>query len=373
LKKNVLQLIGSFNVGGSERQAVQLTKLLHEDGSVNVFVATLDNEGVLRRELTEIGYTTIPEFRLSSFYDLNFFRQLKRCVSFIRANKIDVVHTTDFYTNVFGISAAFIANVKVRIASKRETGGNRTKFQELVERFAFRRVSSIIVNSSAVKRHLLEKRVSSKKITVIHNGLDLERLTPILKSKREIFEALGIEFVEDLRLITIVANLRHEIKNIPMFLRVGKKICENHSNVKFVIAGEGELLADLKVYAESLSIANRVEFIGHCDIVPELLSVSYICCLTSFSEGFSNSIIEYMSASKPVIATNVGGASEAISEGESGYLVESDDDVTMASRINELLNDEEKTRQFGEKGREIAVLKFSLAAQLKKTLELYEQ
>jgi L-malate glycosyltransferase len=360
-------------MGGSERQAVQLTKLLHEDDSVNVFVATLSNEGVMRHELTEIGFSTIPEFKLNSFYDVNFFRQLKRCVKFIRENKIDVIHTSDFYTNVFGISAASIAKVKVRIASKRETGGNRTKFQELVERFAFRNANSIIVNSSAVKRHLLDRRVSSEKISVIHNGLDLERLTPGLQNKQEIFEALGIKFAEGLRLITIVANLRHDVKNIPMFLRVAKTICDKHSDVKFVVAGEGGLEENLKAYAESLSVADRVEFIGHCDIVAELLSVSYICCLTSFSEGFSNSIIEYMSASKPVIATNVGGASEAIREGESGYLVESDDDATMASRIEELLNDVEKTRKFGEKGREIAILEFSMASQLKRTLELYEQ
>jgi L-malate glycosyltransferase len=360
-------------MGGSERQAVQLTKLLHEDSSVNVFVASLDNDGLMRRELTEIGFSTIPEFKLSSFYDLNFFTQLRRCIKFIRENKIDVVHTSDFYTNVFGILAATIAKVKVRIASKRETGGNRTKFQEVVERFAFRNANSIIVNSLAVKMHLLNGGVSSEKINVIHNGLDFERLTPVLQGKREIFEALGIKYAEGLRLITIVANLRHEVKNIPMFLRVAKNICDNHSDVKFVIAGEGELLDDMKAYVESLSIADKVEFVGHCDIVPELLSVSYICCLTSFSEGFSNSIIEYMSASKPVIATNVGGASEAISEGESGYLVESDDDATMACRIDELLKDDEKARQFGEKGREIAVLKFSMTSQLKKTLELYKQ
>lgn len=80
--KNVLQLIGSFHQGGSERQAVQLTRLLCEDGNVNTLIATLNNEGVLREEAENLGFTEIPEFKLTSFYDANFFRQLKDALDF---------------------------------------------------------------------------------------------------------------------------------------------------------------------------------------------------------------------------------------------------------------------------------------------------
>ena len=113
-------------------------------------------------------------------------------------------------------------------------------------------------------------------------------------------------------------------------------------------------------------------FIGRCDNVPELLSVSEICVLTSIAEGFSNSIIEYMAAGKAVVATDVGGASEAIIEGETGYLAQSDHDRILAKHLNELLDNEAKSKSFGKRGREIAESKFSLETQVSKTLKLYE-
>jgi glycosyltransferase involved in cell wall biosynthesis len=79
-----------------------------------------------------------------------------------------------------------------------------------------------------------------------------------------------------------------------------------------------------------------------------------------------------MSAGKPVVATMVGGAAEAVIDGDTGFLVASNDDQAMAERILELLQDSEKAKRFGERGRRIVEEKFSLAAQLGKTLELYE-
>jgi glycosyltransferase involved in cell wall biosynthesis len=91
------------------------------------------------------------------------------------------------------------------------------------------------------------------------------------------------------------------------------------------------------------------------------------------TEGFSNSILEYMAAGKPIVATNVGGAGEAISEGENGFLVASNDDEMLANRLLELLRDAEKAKTFGARGRAIVEEKFSTAAQLKKTLDLYDR
>lgn len=76
MKNNILQLVGSFNQGGSERQAVQLVRLLNEDKAHNIFLAALNGEGVLREEVEKIGFTEIPEFRLTSFYDLNLSKAL---------------------------------------------------------------------------------------------------------------------------------------------------------------------------------------------------------------------------------------------------------------------------------------------------------
>lgn len=372
MKKNILQLIGSFHLGGSERQAVQLTRLLVENGSHNIFLAAMNDEGVLRSEVEKIGFTEIPEFPLTSFYDANFIRQLKNAARFMRENKIEIVQTHDFYTNVFGMFAAGLARVSVKIAAKRETGGMRSKAQIFMERQAFRLADAIVANSEAVKNYLVAGNVPTKKINVIYNGLDLEKFSNVTKSRREICEELNLPPEENTKFVTLVANLRHAVKNQKMFLRAAAKVVQMHADAHFVLAGEGELKNELAEFAKDMNIAGNVHFIGRCDNVPELLSVSEICVLTSIAEGFSNSIIEYMAAGKAVVATDVGGASEAIVEGETGYLVQSDHDRILAKYLNELLDNEAKSKSFGKKGREIAERKFSLETQISKTLELYE-
>src|SRR5918993_2145 len=84
---NVLQLLDSFNQGGTEWQTVQLTRLLHESGKYRIFLASLNSEGPLRAEVERLGYRDIPSFPLQNFYNANALKQLKRLASFMRKNK----------------------------------------------------------------------------------------------------------------------------------------------------------------------------------------------------------------------------------------------------------------------------------------------
>ncbi|CAN5116145.1 glycosyltransferase [soil metagenome] len=372
MRKNILQLIGSFNQGGSERQAVQLVRLLKEDKTHNIFLATLNNEGVLREEVEKIGFTEIPEFRLTSFYDINFLRQLRKCVKFLRDNNIEVIHTHDFYTNIFGMLAARLARVPLRIASKRETVGMRSASQKKIEKQAFRQADAIVVNAEAVKDYLVENEIPAEKIKIIYNGLDLERLTPKINNRLINCVNFGLPKDENIKFITLVANLRHTVKNQPMFLRSAQKVLQKFPETHFILAGEGELQESLQNLAKELGISENTHFIGRCTKIPELLSVSFAGVLTSVAEGFSNSILEYMSAKLPVVATNVGGAGEAVIKGITGFLIESDNDEAMANNLIKLLQNPDKARKMGKSGREIVEEKFSCAAQLEKTLELYE-
>jgi glycosyltransferase involved in cell wall biosynthesis len=114
-------------------------------------------------------------------------------------------------------------------------------------------------------------------------------------------------------------------------------------------------------------------FLGRLDGVPDLLRVSDICVLSSQAEGFSNSILEYMAAGRPVVATNVGGASEAIVEGQTGYLVSAGDDEAMAARIVSLIQDPDGARRMGLNGRQLVENKFSCEARLDTTKALYDK
>ena len=128
--------------------------------------------------------------------------------------------------------------------------------------------------------------------------------------------------------------MRLEVKDYPMFLRSARQVLDAEPAAAFLLAGEGELTDSLRALALELGIGDSTYFLGRCERVAELLSISEICVLSSKAEGFSNSILEYMAAGRPVVVTNVGGAAELVSEGDTGYLVSSGDDAAMATRIS---------------------------------------
>ncbi len=363
--RRVLQLTGSFLSGGSERQAAALAIALKNEGTFDVRLATLNLDGPLLEDVCAAGFDPISEFPLTSFYNANFVKQVRSCARYLGANKIDLIHTHDFYTNVFGMAAATFAGTAAKVTSKRETGGMRSRAQDVVERIAFGRSDKIVVNAEAVAVSLSERGVSRDKLTVIYNGLDLQRFAVT----SDIHEQVGID--SRAKIITLVANLRHDVKNVPMFLAAAKIVADRVSDAHFVIAGEGELMPRLKKMAAEMNIADRTHFIGRCEDVPSLLTSSYACVLTSTAEGFANAILEYMAAGKPVVATNVGGASEAVLDGETGFLVESGDAKMMAHRLIELLSDPEMAATFGSRGKLRVTELFSREAQVDKTIALY--
>jgi len=366
--------VNSFEQGGTERQAVQLVRLLHEGQRYQMRLATLSNQGILRNEAERLGLGEIPEYPLTSFYDLNFLRQLRRCVRFLKANEIDVVHTHDFYTNIFGMTAAKLARIPARIASKRDTEGFSSPAKKRAERYAYRLAHSVITNADAIKRQLLKEGVRTEKVVTVYNGLDLNRVAPQGDLSREaMLTLLGLPLEPQRLFVTIVANLQHEVKDHPMFLRAAARVREAVRAAAFVIAGEGRLTNELCTLAESLAIGRDTFFIGRCQRIAELLSISNVCVLSSKAEGFSNSILEYMAAARPVVVTDVGGAREAVRDGETGYLVAAGDDEMMAARIIALLREPRLAVEMGRKGRLIVEEQFSCETQVEQTAALYDR
>lgn len=373
MKPAVLQLIDSFNQGGSERQALQLTRLLAESDKFKIHLASLSPDGSLRTTIEDLNLGEIPSFPLNSFYDANAVRQLRRFVRWLKSSQIQIIHTHDFYTNVFGMAAGALARLPVRVASMRETAGMRSATQKKVQQVAYSLAHQIVANSEAVRSTLIAEGIPAEKITVVYNGLDSARLIAQASSRAEALSLLGLSVNENSRFISIVANMRLEVKDYPMFLRSARQVLEAEPAAAFLLAGEGELTDSLRALALELGIGDSTYFLGRCERVAELLSISEICVLSSKAEGFSNSILEYMAAGRPVVVTNVGGAAELVSEGETGYLVSSGDDAAMATRIISLLRDPVRAREMGENGARVVKENFSCAAQLARTESLYDR
>jgi len=373
-KRNVLLLFDSFETGGAEGQLLLLARLLLASGRYGVHLACLTRSGPLLKEAEQLGVGDIPEFPLTNFYNWNMAVQLRRFAAFLREREISVVHTEGFYTNIFGITGAALARVGARIAFRGSTGGWLTPQQELIERTVFRIASVVHANSKAVRKFLIEEGVPARKIAVVHNGLDLSRVTPPSQlSRADAAAFFDLPQEPTRRFVTIVANLHEPIKDYPMFLRAAARVRAQVAGAAFVVAGEGVLMDSLRAMSAELGIDRDVFFMGRCDKIAELLFASDVCVLSSKAEGFSNSILEYMGAGRPVVATDVGGAREAIIEGETGYLVPSGNDEAMAARIVALLRDEERARAMGERGRTIVKQRFSCEAQLERTERLYAQ
>jgi glycosyltransferase involved in cell wall biosynthesis len=370
-KPGVLQIVHGFIEGGSERQMIQMASLLHNSGDFQVHVASLSTGGVLRSEIERLQIPVI-DFPLTSFYDSNMVQQTRRFVSYLKQHQISIVHSHDFYSNIFGMTGAALAGLRGRIASKRETTGTRSLAQRTAERGAFKLARAVVANAGAVKEHLIEQGVPGDKILVIYNGLELTRFQ-LNGDASQALERLDLETIRGRPVITMVANFEYRIKDHPMLLRAAQRVKTEVPEAVFVIAGEGELRAETEKLAGELGLRESCLFIGRCASVPDLLAASDVCVLSSQAEGFSNSILEYMAAGRAVVATNVGGASEAIVEGETGYLVSAGDDRAMAERLTALLRDPEKRRTMGVKGRRRVEERFSTETRLKSTIALYKR
>ena len=372
MKANILHIIDSFEQGGTERQALQLVRMLHTQGGHEVHLACLQKKGTLLGEAEKLGLGEIAEYPLTSFYDLNFVRQVRSLVRFLRQNEISLIHTHDFYTNVFGMTAGTIARVPARIASKRETDGFRTAAQKRTERAVFRFAHQVIANSNDVRDQLIREGALAERIVTLHNGLDMTRFTPSAGVSRELtLKSFGLPQDPDRRFVVIVANVNHPVKDHETFLRAAARVHAEAPASAFVVAGEGKLMSSLQEFAAQMGLARDVFFLGRCERVADLLSISDVCVLSSRAEGFSNSILEYMAAARPVVVTDVGGVREAVVEGETGYIVSVGDDEEMGDRITQLLRDPKRARAMGERGRSVVTEKFSCAAQLARIEQLY--
>jgi glycosyltransferase involved in cell wall biosynthesis len=373
LKRRILHLIGSFDQGGSERQAIQLVRALQESDRYEVYLACLKSSGVLRANVDSFFAKDIPAYPLTSFYDTNALRQARQFRKFLRQNKIEIVQTHDFYTNVFGMAVAALAGVRIRIAARRELTGIRTRAQLRVEHAMYVLADAIVANSSAVGAQLVREGIRPDKVITIPNGIEMSRFPAQLSKTREnILTSLKLPRQSE-ALITIVANMRFPVKDHPTFLQAARIVHQARPQVAFALAGEGELRNQLIALAAELGLSDCAFFLDDCSDVAELLSVSDICVLSSRAEGMPNAILEYMAAGRPVVATNVGGAGELIRHGDSGFLVDAGDHRDLAARILQLLADPRRAREMGSLARKTAAEEFSVAAQLRRTEQLYDR
>jgi glycosyltransferase involved in cell wall biosynthesis len=149
-----------------------------------------------------------------------------------------------------------------------------------------------------------------------------------------------------LRRIAVVANLRAE-KGHDVLIDAAPRIVAAHPEVEFVFAGDGPQAAALVDRARARGIADRIQFLGQCRNVPEILASTDLFVLPSRTEALPNAVIEAMAAGLPVVASDVGGIPELIAHGTSGWLVPPGHSDALADAIVALLDDSALARKLG--------------------------
>ncbi|WP_316832405.1 glycosyltransferase family 4 protein [Pedobacter aquatilis] len=231
---------------------------------------------------------------------------------------------------------------------------------------------SIIVVSDAVKNHW-EKYIANKVITRIYNGIDTTVYEQVNSSLRE-----EINISPDEMLIGMIGRVNHW-KGQDYFLDIAKQILQEKPETKFIIAGDAfpgyEPLVDKlinRISDEKLS--DSVFYLGYRTDIPQLLHAVDIFVLPSIlPDPFPTVILEAMASAKPVIATNHGGATEMIANGETGILIPYNDDKVSSQLMLKLLDDKEKILAMGKQGKIRIDTLFSLNSFTKAILHIFEK
>lgn len=375
----LVKFLTTFGVGGTEKQVANLTKRM-DRRTFDVSFACMNRWGEMIQEIEDRQGIAVSEYPLESLYELNAFRQQWRFAQELRRNRTQILHSYNFYANMFSLPAAKLAGVPCIVASIRDMGIYLSPMKLQAQKLVCRLADRIVVNADAIRDWLVEQGYPSAKIVVIRNGVDTSRFggrSDGAALRRQLGIPMGVP------LVVMLARL-NPTKGIDCFFEAAAKIRERHPDAHFLAVGEcytrndiGEIVVDERYRRElqdrvtSLGLTDRVHFTGLRKDVPEILAAAAVSVLPSISEGISNTLLESMAAGVPVVATRVGGTPEVIRDGEQGLLVPPGDPQAIADATLAVLGDPALAARLGAEGRRRVREEFSFEAVVHRTEDLY--
>jgi glycosyltransferase involved in cell wall biosynthesis len=261
--------------------------------------------------------------------------------------------------------AAALARVPAIIATTHLFRNAPSRRSLLYQRILSGLVDRYIAVSYDLRRHLIDDlRIPKKKITVIHNGVAMARLEP----PRDDRPMGGLSDSVRQPIVLTCARL-HEQKGLMHLLEAVSLVPQ----ARFVIAGDGPQRIELEECARTLALNGRVLFLGHRDDVPMLLAGCDIFVLPSLFEGLPLALLEAMEAGKPIIASAVGGISEAVIDGKTGLLVPPARPQLLANAIQKLIENPIFANQLATAGKARVMNEFTDYGMVQRLMHLYEQ
>jgi glycosyltransferase involved in cell wall biosynthesis len=370
-KAKTLQIITLSEWGGAQQVCYDLATRLHGD-EFTVEVACAPG-GPLVEKLKKSG---IKVHQINSlkrdFSPIQDLKCLFQLYSLIRRGKYQIVHCHSTKAGILGRIAAWLARVPRIYFTVHGWGfyneqeyGWAQRILILAERLCARFSTKIIcVSENDLKQGLARKIARAGKFTLIRNGVAMENLNRTGSLRREI-NATDEEVV-----FGMVARL-HYPKDPILYLKAAKMVLESNGGCHFVLIGDGSLYDECLEFVSKSGLESRVHVLGFRKNARFLYSDFDVFVLSSLFEGLPLTVIEAMFAGLPVVASNVGGIPELVSDGRNGFLTIPGSPEDLAQKMLLLAKDDYLRRKMGGESSIIAKSQFALETMISQYRDLY--
>ena len=369
-KKNILFIANSLHFGGAEKHVVSLLNGLN-DKKFNQFLCCLKDDKSLLPQIQKDRVKDICFLHVSHKLDLNSIRKL---ANYIYNKKIDIVVCINQYPMIYGLLAEKIArkSAKVIVIFHRTLIYKfKDRLQLLLYRFFFKRCDCVVfVSKNQGKYWLNEKHLKTKKTVVIQNGIDCNYFDFKLNGdqRRQLLQQLNFSNID--YIVGLCGTLRHEKFHIDGIEAI-EKVRKKGLNVKFLIIGDGPERERIEQHISKKGLENVVAITGFQEDVRPFIVLCSCMIITSHSETFSIAALESMNMGKPMIMTDIGGASEQIEHGKTGFLYQKGDIESLANYILKL-SSQVLRKQMGSEALKSVRKSYSLEKMLNNYEELFQ-
>ena len=362
----VAHLVFDLIRGGSEGQCARVAMGLAQRG-LPQRVAVFHRRGYFL-EAVEAACGPVHEVAIRRVARFATLREIVRLAAWLRREHIDVLHAWDADAAIFGSFAARLAGTRF-LTSRRDLGQIYPRWKLALMRRADRCAARVVANAEAVRDHFAAQGLPADKIAVVPNLVDVE--------ERDRLAAVPFPRAGELpagRRLVVVNRLDPE-KNVGLLIEALPLVRKEWPDAVLVVAGDGREMPALRARAAALGGVGAVCFLGEIHEVPALLPLCEIGALVpSRNERMSNTILEYMAAGLPVLATDCGGNRELVRDGATGRLLPATaSPAAVAAAWSDLLRDRARSAALGQRGREHVVRRHAPAVVLEQFARFYRR
>jgi glycosyltransferase involved in cell wall biosynthesis len=349
---HIAHVIGSLQVGGSERQLLNYL-LAANQTEFRHTVLCLSRAGELADQLQDSGIAVMvrPVRRRLLLPDLIGLS------SWLRAQKVVIVHTHMFYAALWGRLASLLAGVPVRVSTEHGKELWKSRWQIWMDRRLSRTTCRhIAVSQDGLRIRLKRERVRPDKILHIPNGVTVPAEPGNETGRLRIRRELGLN--DDQPVLGSVGRVV-AAKGYGDLLAAFGRLRQRFSNLHWLLVGDGPELPTLRRSAEQAGLAAAISFVGFRSDIADLLSAMDVFVMSSIREGLPLALLEAMAARKSIVVTDVGGMPEVVQDGVSGLVASPADPESLAAAIGSLVAARDLANRLAEKAYQRAQGEFS--------------